>query len=247
MKTKQEIEKISKDIPKQLGRIDVRKCSVIFDPEHIGGIRIRQALHPEFLNHLRSEILELDEKKLLVKAPEKFKRATQNFYGLYVGSADGNRDITLEDLPITRRLSEIYTYEIYNLMGPLGPYRLTHANSNGNSATKKSEHDVLVNSVGIHKYPAIGGEITYHKDPNECVGLVGIFSVQGRIKFSLAASRDGHGEIPYILEPGDLFLMRATMHLLNNTYHMGPFHKVESMGEDRYSVTFRNTNGTDGH
>lgn len=227
------IEKISPSVPYTLGRLNLRENQKIFDPRHIGGIHIPRALDLDFLRCLDSEVLDSDRRNLLRKAPEKEGRVAQNVFNLYVGSADKERhpDISLEDLILVNRLADVYTRSVYNLMAPLGSFDWVR----------------MINSVGIHKYPAENGGISYHRNYKSDTGLVGVFSVHGKAKFSLAYSREGDGEESYIVEPGDLILMRATMHLFQQEHCQGPFHKVETIGEDRYSITFSNSNSNGNH
>lgn len=227
------IEKISPSLPHTLQKINLRESEKIFDMRHIGGIHIPGALDPNFLRFLESEVLDSERMNLLRKAPENQGRATQNVFSLYVGPADKEKhpDISLEDLVVVNRLAQVYTNSIYNSMASRGSFAWIP----------------MVNSVGIHKYPGEKGGISYHKNFESDTGVVGVFSVRGNARFSLAYSRQGEGEEPHIVEPGDLILMRATVNLLGHDYHEGPFHKLETLGEDRYSITLRYSNGNGKH
>jgi hypothetical protein len=200
--------------------INIKEIARIYEHAHMGGLHIRGALNPNFQGMLSAEVLSL---KGFEKAAAIQGNITQNLSQRYYNPSDG---IARQEIPIGWRLTLAYTDLIYNAA----------ADTLGFPRVK------IINSLGINMYPKGSGGIGYHKDYASDVNLIGIVSVEGSAKFFLAKSKEGKDEISFIVEAGDLVLMRSNIgQYRKGSFDLRPLHKVESTGEERYSMLLRNS------
>jgi hypothetical protein len=204
------------------------KSGRLYEPRHIGGIFLPRALDSNFLSLLRHEVVGLDRGSLFEKDPEQVGVVRQNSFSLYAGGW-GKGDtmqfqVVMEDLPFSCMLASAYASEVYN---PIA-----------SAAGLPQIGDV--NSLNFRRYPANSLGLGYHLDSTSGINLVGVVSVEGDAIFSLASSRQGHGEISYRMRPGDMMLMRANPKRGKSDPDIRPFHSVRILGADRYSLVLRN-------
>ncbi len=206
--------------------LDIGSYANIFDLSNPGVARIRCAITPQHLELLRKEIVSFYEMGVLVDAPPSYGVATQKFAMAYLGSADNSNCTTLGGSRPLKELEAAYTNEIYNELAALSGFGPVQT----------------MNSIGIHRYPADGGLLTYHQDSMNYLNLISVFTIAGRARFSIASSLQGDNSVSQIIEPGDLVLMRTLRNRTEYKTHR-VYHAVASVGEDRYCIIFRHDSG----
>lgn len=208
-------------------RMPLQRLREMYDPENVGGMFLPNMLGKKFTELLRNEVTETYSDGLFVEQPSQEGVVRQNMSTLYVGASDapeGVRRVTLEDLPFVSALADRYT-TLYNVVA---------------RATTHFEQILKINSVGIHRYPSDGGGIAFHRDYVRDKNLIAIFSVSGPSRITFAFTREWRGSVSYTTQSGDLVLMRSNVEDPELKQELRPFHRLETLGEERFSVIFRN-------
>jgi 2-amino-4-hydroxy-6-hydroxymethyldihydropteridine diphosphokinase len=188
-----------------------------------GALRIQNAIPKKWLEYLGSICTYLDRNGFLKKSKEYEGGVRQESYTRYVGTAPGEtEEINSDELSAIKSLAKEYTQQYYNKIAAVKSFEPVQGH---------------VSSIGIHKYPANNGGIDFHLDYAKDRNIVGVFSVLGKGKFTVARTREGTWSSSWITNPGDLILMRHNRNA--EELHLRPFHKIETLGEDRYSIIFR--------
>ncbi len=221
-------------------RLDLSGAGAMYNPDHSGILLIRNALEKSFHAAISRQVLELGDMLRKVKPVEGNVR--QNFFTVYLLDDDSHSNVFCKRrsmFPACDQLAMAYTKHIYNFV----------ANAAGFMQTSS------VNSLSINMYPKNVGRIEYHKDFSAEINLIGIISVIGSARFSVAKSRDGTDEKSHVVNEGDLVLMRANRDLgkaalpsltalkrrdaIERSVDLRPYHRVEALDEDRYSIVLR--------
>jgi hypothetical protein len=232
--------------------LDLSECKSMYEPSHIGALHIKNALNPWFHDLLRVEILGVRDR--LKKGIERVGPVTQNVFSAnmeHPPKIKSASELTLVELPYSTALTKAYTDYIYNPIARMGGF---------------SEID-MVNSVGINMYPKKVGGISSHRDLDRDKNLNGIISIEGVGLISFPRTRNGMAVCTFVMHPTDLTLIRANLERGENKakfqmlrdvktlncalapedkrnigggFDLGPFHKVETLDQDRYSIVLRN-------
>ena len=94
-----------------------------------------------------------------------------------------------------------------------------------------------INSIGIHHYRNQEEGISPHQDYARDVNLISILSISGKASFLICKGRTKEKAESLELLPGSLVLMRAPRNKKENS--LRPFHCIEKVSEERYSIILR--------
>ena len=97
-------------------------------------------------------------------------------------------------------------------------------------------HDIRLNDLIVQHYRPGAAGITPHRDHVRYEGLVALVNLAGRARFCVCADRSGHDARALEDGPGVLLLMRAPGFAGRRDR---PFHFLEDIGEERYSLGLR--------
>lgn len=188
---------------------------------HVGGVYLQQAVDKDALQSLRLEIVGLYRIGLFAKSPSQEGVVRQTMSTLYVGDMPTDKGITIEAMPVVAKFAD-KALNFYNIAAEIANFQQVDS----------------FNSIGLHRYPGRGGGIDFHRDYDSDRGMVIIVSVEGNAKTSIARTRAGDSCTTYITSPGDVILLRANRSA-GETPDLRPFHSVETMGSERFSLIFR--------
>lgn len=210
--------------------LDWDQITKIYDVGHPGYIHIRDIICE---NNRKSLLEEIDSKLdfRFKKAPSNEGKAWQEFLTVQLGRSDDLNKVTsfkyvpdLQEgrLPLLEGFIRDYTQTIHNPLARLAGF---------------NQEPDLVNSIGIHKYPVREGGLGYHRDYASNINLIATVTLKGSSNLFYAENIDGKNEFPILLNGGDLFLIRGPRNEAENSIR--PYHKVESVGQERYAILFR--------
>lgn len=238
--------------PKHLVRVDLEAVAEIFNPNHNGGMYLKNVVNEQFLTALRKDVSYLSDPKFgeygkFVKPKKQEVRFTdkqsgekqdaarqntvtnsQDLYYFYIGPGR-NPFSELENLPAIKELAEEYTYKFYN---PLA--RITRL---------FAERAELIDSIAINKYDPVIGHIGWHQDDDYNRDIVTAIHISGRASFATARSIMGNDETRYEVGPGDICLLRAPSVWATPSQYINweqrPWHMVETGYEPKITLLFR--------
>lgn len=200
--------------------MDRRDVLRIYQPYELGVMSFESALTGKSLEELAKLCMEVDCD--LEKSPAIEGVVRQESFTRYIGTYAGETgEINHPKYAVLKRIALEYTQRVYNKVAMVAGFTPSH----------------LINSIGIHKYPAAGGGIELHRDYKKDKNLVGALSIAGEADFLLSKAREGAYVDKTRLKPGKLVLMRHPRN--SQEYDMRPFHAVQGIGQDRYSIIFR--------
>ena len=151
------------------GRIDLNACTPIYDPAHLGGIHLANVVGGKLLAGLEDEVRRC--RTSMTRARDDYAGVKQKMSELYFGPADDKTQfLKVDNFPFMRALGYAYLEVVYNPLGALKGY---------------SPLETL-SSVGLHWYGPNEG-ISFHRDYSHDRNLIGIFTLLGAGKFSVAS------------------------------------------------------------
>ena len=124
-----------------------------------------------------------------------------------------------------------------NLRGLMGQLRLEYADFYKELGKVASFQRQGLESIGFHHYKKGSIGITPHQDYTTDTNLIGSFVITGKAPFFICKDRQKSGAIELASYPGSLILMRAARKETEQPKR--PFHYVDKVKEDRYSLLFR--------
>ncbi len=210
-------------------KIDFTDCRRMYDSDVPNkAMIIERALTPEFGKLLRDEVLDLDRNGIFTKAPPRDGVADQNMFTVNMGTWGMNRDrnpkVKLEELAACSAVAHAFAHQVYNALAEIRGFPKVD----------------MMNTVSLHKYPAQGGLLSLHRDLTSAVDVSGLITVKGSRKLTLATSLEGDDMRTRILLERDLTLLPSNPVPKVYIPDVRPYHMIESLGEDVYSMIIRN-------
>jgi|SRR3989344_1354836 len=192
----------------------------LYASSNIGGFTIANCLDETF----REE---------LIKRIKNFKRANNNpFRGARRTQGEVTQEMELfylEDIgeaSIPDRLREM-----------IGLLRLEYSDFCKELGRVSGFERQGLESVGLHHYKKGSIGITSHQDYATDINVIGSFVISGNAPFFICKDRMKSGAIELTSNPGSLILLRAARK--DSEQDQRPFHYVDKVKKDRYSILVR--------
>jgi len=187
----------------------------LYDLSKLGGMSFPNFLNPDFREDLLNEIKNAQGR--LKPAEQYVGKVQQVMNTFYIGEAHNNSNIG--NFPLVKQLRDTYSL-FYKELGNIANFY------SGN-----------INSIGFHHYPANSLGITPHQDYAFDYNLISIFVLEGNASLNVCRDRDKRDSMQLSAAPGSLVLLRAARKPEEQKYR--PFHYIDGVKEERYSLIFR--------
>ncbi|MBI3334212.1 hypothetical protein HYZ97_01890 [Candidatus Pacearchaeota archaeon] len=174
-------------------------------------------LSQEFCERAMSEFRKREE--LFHEAPHVENTTRQELKVYYCGEADGAEKRTCP-FQLIASLRERYSILCKKLGERAG-----------------FQQGSVINSIGIHWYAPCSCGMGTHRDYSKDINLLSMFALSSTTPFNVYADKQGTGKLTLPVTPGSLVLMRGPRCAEEN--EMRPYHSVDRVLEERFSVLFR--------
>lgn len=195
----------------------------LYDMTKLGGTTVTDFIPLETRLMLLEEIKK--SKEYLLDAPKQEGKVYQEMKTIYFSNPKKVREMLF--FPSISKICDEYSVSYKEL------------EKYGNYETKPE-----INSIGVHYYYAGSKGISPHQDYAYDINLISIFVLQGEAPFYICKDRDKNGSIKLESAPGTLILMRGARN--KTEQKLRPFHYIDRIPEDRYTLIFRQKVSKDG-
>ena len=196
--------------------VDPKIIQEIYDPSHIGAVVLDGLLDEEFCEGIARSLVDTRENyDLFGVSKNKQGHVYQDMQTFYCEDAESRASFPPE---FAFYMDFLYAIDSLN---------------RENLNFQKRAND----SIGVHFYPQGSAGISPHRDYASDINLISIYCMSGEADFCVARTRDREGEVRHRVKQGSVIFMRAARE--DSEQDLRPFHYVENVDSDRYSIIFR--------